>query len=83
MDRNEVRAVSETITNLKKLDIRKKPMSTVATTIFMITQLSRRKRNLVDTSMATNVNEATILSTDKMISAFTPQTVPQKSISTN
>ena len=77
MDRNEVKVVSECITNLKNLDIRKKPMSVVAATIFMITQLSKGKEILTDVSRVTNVSEATIRSTYKTIIPFIPEIVPQ------
>lgn len=60
MNKNDVKVVLETITNLNKLDIQRTPKSLVATTIFMITKFSRDEKSLVDIWKVTDVSEAII-----------------------
>lgn len=74
---DEVRAVTETMRNLKSFDIRRKPNSVLAAVIFMVNQMSGEKRDLREIALATSVGEVTIASVYKYIRTFQSKVVPK------
>lgn len=73
----EVKAILETTENLKEHDIRRKPLTILAATIFMVTQISSEKRSLKEISSATSVGVLTITSTYKEMCLIKNKIIPR------
>ncbi|CAH8392734.1 unnamed protein product [Eruca vesicaria subsp. sativa] len=74
----ETKAIREAVEIADNFDIRRNPKSVLATIIFMISQLSKTKRNPIrDIAMATEVVENTIKSSAKDMYPYASKIIPK------
>ncbi|KAF6175211.1 hypothetical protein GIB67_015897 [Kingdonia uniflora] len=71
-----VKAAQEAVAKIEELDIRRSPTSVAAAVLFMITQLSEKKKSRRDISLATGVAEGTIRNSVKDLLSYASRIIP-------